>query len=95
VTIKYLLNQTQVNPPGAGYGLGIFELPTDAGTFFGHDGAVPGYDTICLYSPQSKTTIVAFGTTSVELDPISPDCIPVQMLFTVAPALAQVIAGTY
>ena len=85
----------QVNTPGAGYGLGIFELPTAAGTFIGHDGAVPGYDTVCLYSPQSKTTIVAFGTTSVELDPISPDRIPVQMMFTVAPALAQVVAGTY
>jgi D-alanyl-D-alanine carboxypeptidase len=85
----------QVNTPGAGYGLGIFELPTAAGTFIGHDGAVPGYDTICLYSPQSKTTIVAFGTTSVELDPISPDRIPLQMLFTVAPALARVVAGTY
>jgi D-alanyl-D-alanine carboxypeptidase len=86
----------QVNTPGAGYGLGVFSLPTDAGTFIGHDGAVPGYDTVCLYSPQSKTTIVAFGTTSVELDPVSPDRIPVQMLFTVVPALAQVVAtGTY
>jgi D-alanyl-D-alanine carboxypeptidase len=85
----------QVSTPGAGYGLGVFALPTAAGTFIGHDGAVPGYDTICLYSPQSKTTIVAFGTTSVELDPISPDRIPLQMLFTVAPALARVVAGTY
>jgi D-alanyl-D-alanine carboxypeptidase len=86
----------QTDTPGAGYGLGIFELPTAAGTFIGHDGAVPGYDTLCLYSPQSRTTMVAFGTTSVELDPISPDRIPVQMLFTVAPALAQIVAaGTY
>jgi D-alanyl-D-alanine carboxypeptidase len=85
----------QVDTPGAGYGFGIFALPTDAGTFYGHDGAVPGYDTVCLYSPQSRTTIVAFGTTSVELDPVSPNRIPVQMLFVVAPALAQVIAGTY
>ena len=86
----------QTETPGAGYGLGVFELPTAAGTFIGHDGAVPGYDTLCVYSPQSRTTIVAFGTTSVELDPISPGRIPVQMLFTVAPALAQVVAaGTY
>jgi D-alanyl-D-alanine carboxypeptidase len=85
----------QTDVPGAGYGLGVFELPTAAGTFIGHDGAVPGYDTVCVYSPQSRTTIVAFGTTSVELDPVSPDRIPVQMLFTVVPALAQVVAGTY
>ena len=84
----------QVDTPGAGYGLGVFSLPTAAGTFYGHDGAVPGYDTVCLYSPQSRTTIVAFGTTSVELDPISPNRIPVQMLFTVAPALAQIVAAT-
>jgi D-alanyl-D-alanine carboxypeptidase len=83
----------QTQTPGAGYGLGIFELPTAAGTFIGHDGAVPGYDTLCVYSPQSRTTIVAFGTTSVELDPISPDRIPVQMLFTVLPALAQIVAA--
>ena len=83
----------EIGVPGVGYGLGIFELPTVAGTFYGHDGAVPGYDTLCLYSPQSRTTIVAFGTTSVELDAISPDRIPVQMLFTVAPALAQVVAA--
>ena len=71
-------------------------VATAAGTFIGHDGAVPGYDTLCVYSPQSRTTIVAFGTTSVELDPISPGRIPVQMLFNVAPALAQVVAaGTY
>jgi hypothetical protein len=55
---------------------------------------VPGFDTVCVYAPQSRTTIVAFGTTSVELDPISPDRIPVQMLFTVVPALAQIVAAT-
>jgi D-alanyl-D-alanine carboxypeptidase len=79
--------------PGAGYGLGIFALPTQAGVFLGHNGEVPGYDTLCLYSPQSRATIVAFGTTSVELDPVSPDRIPVSMLFTLAPAIAEVIAG--
>jgi D-alanyl-D-alanine carboxypeptidase len=83
-----------IQTPGAGYGLGIFALPTAAGTFLGHDGGVPGFDTVCVYAPQSRTTIVAFGTTSVELDPISPDRIPVQMLFTVVPALAQIVAAT-
>jgi D-alanyl-D-alanine carboxypeptidase len=83
-----------IQTPGAGYGLGVFALPTVAGTFIGHDGAVPGFDTVCVYAPQSRTTIVAFGTTSVELDPISPDRIPVQMLFTVVPALAQIVAAT-
>jgi D-alanyl-D-alanine carboxypeptidase len=83
----------QTATAGAGYGLGIFALPTQAGVFLGHNGEVPGYDTLCLYSPQSRTTIVAFGTTSVELDPVSPDRIPVSMLFTLAPAIAQVIAG--
>src|SRR5262249_33678843 len=75
--------------PGTGYGLGIFELPTQAGVFIGHNGEVPGYDTLCLYSPASQTTMVAFGTTSPELDPISPDRIPVAMLFTLAPAIAD------
>jgi D-alanyl-D-alanine carboxypeptidase len=82
----------QVDTPGAGYGLGIFTLPTAAGNFIGHNGAVPGTDALCLYSPQSKTTIVAYGSTSVELDPVSPDRIPIQMLFELVPAIAQVIA---
>jgi D-alanyl-D-alanine carboxypeptidase len=83
-----------IQTPGAGYGLGVFALPTVAGTFIGHDGGVPGFDTVCVYAPQSRTTIIAFGTTCVELDPISPDRIPVQMLFTVVPALAQIVAAT-
>jgi D-alanyl-D-alanine carboxypeptidase len=83
----------QVETPGAGYGLGVFALPTAAGTFIGHDGAVPGFDTLCVYSPQTRTTVVAFGTTCVELDPVSPDRIPVQMMFAVLPALAQVVAA--
>jgi D-alanyl-D-alanine carboxypeptidase len=84
----------ETDTPGAGYGLGIFALPTQAGVFLGHNGSVPGYDTLCLYSPASRTTMVAFGTTSPELDPVSPDRIPVEMLFDLAPAIAdQVIAG--
>jgi D-alanyl-D-alanine carboxypeptidase len=82
-----------VDTPGAGYGLGIFSLPTAAGTFIGHNGAVPGTDALCLYSPQSKTTIVAYGSTSVELDPVSPDRLPIQMLFELVPAIAQIVAS--
>lgn len=77
--------------PGTGYGLGMLAYPSQAGVFLGHDGAVPGYDTLCLYSPQSRTTIAAFGTTAVELDPVSPDRIPVQMLELV-PYIAQIVA---
>src|SRR3954470_18752572 len=36
----------ETQTPGAGYGLGIFALPTAAGTFLGHDGGVPGFDTV-------------------------------------------------
>jgi D-alanyl-D-alanine carboxypeptidase len=81
----------QTGTPGTGYGLGILAVPSQAGVFLGHDGAVPGYDTLCLYSPESRTTIVAFGTTAVELDPVSPDRIPVQMLELV-PYIGQIVA---
>jgi D-alanyl-D-alanine carboxypeptidase len=40
--------------PGAGYGLGIFT----AEGWIGHNGSLPGYQSLTLYLPQKKTTLV-------------------------------------
>jgi D-alanyl-D-alanine carboxypeptidase len=50
--------------PGLSYGLGIMEV----GGFLGHDGAVPGYDSLVLYAPTSGATLVLLGNTAVELN---------------------------
>ena len=61
-----------VVPPNGLYGLGIFRARVlKAGktiNFYGHNGIVPGYDSMALYSPARKITIVVLGNTSVGFD---------------------------
>ncbi|MFF7355973.1 MULTISPECIES: serine hydrolase domain-containing protein [Streptomyces] len=40
---------------GAGYGLGIF----DVYGWVGHNGSLPGYESLTIYLPSSRTTLVA------------------------------------
>lgn len=40
--------------PGLGYGLGIF----DANGWIGHNGSLPGYETVTVYLPSQKATMV-------------------------------------
>jgi D-alanyl-D-alanine carboxypeptidase len=44
------------------YGIGLFQ----AGGWVGHNGSLPGYQTLTLYRPETKTTIVAFINSDVE-----------------------------
>lgn len=46
------------------YGLGIARF----GAFLGHDGEVPGYEAMVVYSPRLKATFVAIGNTSPDFD---------------------------
>lgn len=64
-------------PEGNGdrYGLGIEELLGEGplatlGSFFGHTGSAPGYDSLAYYSPSAKLTVVGLGNTSVGADPV-------------------------
>jgi D-alanyl-D-alanine carboxypeptidase len=43
------------------YGLGLFNVHQ----WIGHNGSLPGYQTIALYRPQTKTTIVALINTDI------------------------------
>jgi D-alanyl-D-alanine carboxypeptidase len=50
------------------YGLGLFNV----GGWIGHNGSLPGYQTLSLYRPETKTTIVAFINTDVEHEGRAP-----------------------
>ncbi len=49
-------------PPGDGYGVGIFDL----GGWIGHNGSLPGYQTVGVYLPEKQTTLVIFTNTDIE-----------------------------
>ncbi len=48
-------------PAGLGYGLGIFI----ANGWIGHNGSVPGYQTVAIYLPQRTTAVVIMLNTDV------------------------------
>ncbi|MFJ3669571.1 serine hydrolase domain-containing protein [Streptomyces sp. NPDC090106] len=47
--------------PGTGYGLGIFE----SGGWIGHNGSIPGYETVTVYLPSEKATLVLMINTDI------------------------------
>ncbi|MFB7513370.1 serine hydrolase domain-containing protein [Streptomyces sp. NPDC056144] len=47
--------------PGTGYGLGIFET----GGWIGHNGSLPGYETVTVYLPEQKATLVVMLNTDI------------------------------
>jgi len=49
-------------PPQDGYGLGIFNL----GGWIGHNGSLPGYQTVAVFLPEAQTTMVIFVNTDIE-----------------------------
>jgi D-alanyl-D-alanine carboxypeptidase len=55
-------------PPQDGYGLGIFNL----GGWIGHNGSLPGYQTVVVYLPQKQTTLVILINTDIEYQGSEP-----------------------
>ncbi|MGW7296809.1 serine hydrolase domain-containing protein [Streptomyces sp. NPDC054829] len=47
--------------PGTGYGLGIFE----SGGWIGHNGSIPGYETVTVYLPSKRATLVLMMNTDI------------------------------
>ncbi|WP_406340726.1 serine hydrolase domain-containing protein [Streptomyces sp. NBC_00648] len=47
--------------PGAGYGLGIFNV----NGWTGHNGSLPGYESLTIYLPEQKATLVALLNTDI------------------------------
>ncbi|WP_424215940.1 serine hydrolase domain-containing protein (plasmid) [Streptomyces sp. BI20] len=54
--------------PGATYGLGLF----DVDGWIGHNGSLPGYQTLVLYLPEAKATLVATLNTDITHDGVAP-----------------------
>ncbi|WP_371495039.1 beta-lactamase family protein [Kitasatospora sp. NBC_00374] len=47
--------------PGTGYGLGVFET----GGWIGHNGSIPGYETVAVHLPSQRATLVIMINTDV------------------------------
>ncbi|MDQ0930520.1 serine hydrolase domain-containing protein [Streptomyces turgidiscabies] len=47
--------------PGLSYGLGIFKT----GGWLGHNGSIPGYETVTVYLPSKKATLVIMINTDI------------------------------
>ncbi|MFJ8357789.1 serine hydrolase domain-containing protein [Streptomyces sp. NPDC093984] len=48
--------------PGAGYGLGIF----DVHGWIGHNGSLPGYESLTVHLPSARTTLVVLLNTDID-----------------------------
>jgi len=55
-------------PPQDGYGLGIFNL----GGWIGHNGSLPGYQTVVVYLPEKQTSLVILTNTDIEYQGAEP-----------------------
>lgn len=65
-----VLSEESVNAmiPEGGYGLGTGRFESSSGgTYFGHNGGIPGYHSYAVYSPESKVSIVLLYNTRVNL----------------------------
>ncbi|MFE2548484.1 serine hydrolase domain-containing protein [Streptomyces sp. NPDC059355] len=54
--------------PGTGYGLGIFNVQG----WIGHNGSLPGYQSLTVYLPQSKATLVVLLNTDISYEGSEP-----------------------
>ncbi|GHD87837.1 serine hydrolase domain-containing protein [Streptomyces naganishii] len=48
--------------PGAGYGLGIFDVQG----WIGHNGSIPGYESLTVHLPSARTTLVVLLNTDID-----------------------------
>lgn len=46
------------------YGLGIVKIETSFGILYGHDGGIPGFESLALYSPERKSIFVSLQNSS-------------------------------
>lgn len=55
-------------PAPHGYGLGLFNL----GGWIGHNGSLPGYQTVSVYLPERRIGLVVFVNTDITVDGADP-----------------------
>lgn len=71
-------------PSGDGYGVGLF----DVGGWIGHNGSLPGYQTVAVHLPAEQRTLVIFTNTDISADSGEPSTV-------LAQAITQVISPTH
>jgi D-alanyl-D-alanine carboxypeptidase len=71
-------------PAQDGYGLGIFNL----GGWIGHNGSLPGYQTVAVYLPEKQITLVMFTNTDIAYQGSEPST-------TLATAITDVITPNH
>ncbi|NVN48359.1 serine hydrolase domain-containing protein [Mycolicibacterium hippocampi] len=55
-------------PPQDGYGMGLFTL----GGWIGHNGSLPGYQTVSVYLPENRTALVILINTDIPFGDAEP-----------------------
>ncbi|TGB07529.1 serine hydrolase domain-containing protein [Streptomyces sp. MZ04] len=60
-TQKQRLKMLPTGHPGTNYGLGIFS----SGGWIGHNGSIPGYESVTVYLPSKKATLVVLINTDI------------------------------
>ncbi|MFF9163858.1 serine hydrolase domain-containing protein [Streptomyces longwoodensis] len=61
-TQKQRLTTPPTSIPGAGYGLGIFDVQG----WIGHNGSLPGYESLTVYLPSAQATLVVMLNTDID-----------------------------
>lgn len=61
VVQKQRLTSPPTGIPGAGYGLGIFDVQG----WIGHNGSLPGYEALTVCLPSARTTVVVLLNTDI------------------------------
>lgn len=79
-TQKQRLRMLPTGHPGTSYGLGIFK----SGGWIGHNGSIPGYESVTVYLPSQKATLVLMLNTDITHDGQEPSSL-------VARAITQIV----
>jgi D-alanyl-D-alanine carboxypeptidase len=66
--------------PGTTYGLGIFK--TDG--WIGHNGSIPGYETVTVYLPSKKATLVVMINTDITVGEQEPSTLVARAITEIA-----------
>ncbi|MFK0023984.1 serine hydrolase domain-containing protein [Streptomyces sp. NPDC090798] len=67
-TQKQRLATLPTTIPGAGYGLGIFNVQG----WIGHNGSLPGYESLTIYLPAAQATLVVVLNTDIDHNGAEP-----------------------
>ncbi|MEU8982257.1 serine hydrolase domain-containing protein [Streptomyces sp. NPDC048309] len=70
-TQKQRLTTAPTTIPGAVYGLGIFNVQG----WIGHNGSLPGYESLTIYLPSAKATLVVLLNTDIDYKGAEPSTV--------------------